>query len=385
MIDWVKKNIYPPGIEKPNRLALFSVVGEVMSRVRKDAEKAFYAHFPYLADDKKLEEHGEALLIPRLQNDTPEEYRNRVATASFFLMRAGERAYIMEQLKERFGDRFLVVEEFLSIHTKVTELTDKERVWVLNLFDSLVDPNIYLGLSERYCFTEEFIITDALVIIVQKQISDNFKNGLKYNGRGKYDGHTLNLTEIINYKYNGKYKYNHVIKYTRKQTVDADSYVIVPFKYRTGIRDELTVNTPQNFIDYTRSQLKYNGVSKYNGNKYAGFFSEDSITDVLHDAVNTIFTDIETTAENLAVQIDKPLDEHFTTRNRYDGYAKHSREMKYRAARDALLVDCKGSAASETVVMDDAFSASMRFRRRFNGTYQYDGVILYNGNVPIPM
>jgi hypothetical protein len=188
MMDFIKNNISPPGIEKPNRLALFSVVGEVMSRLRKDADKAFYAHFPYLADDKKLEEHGEALLIPHLPNDMPEEYRNRVATASFFLMRAGERAYIMDQLNARFGERFTVTEEFLSIHTKVTELTDDERVWVFNLFDSLVDPNVYLELSELYGFIEKLTANETVSPNTAKtSMTDGF-GSFRYDGTVQYDG-----------------------------------------------------------------------------------------------------------------------------------------------------------------------------------------------------
>ncbi|MDR3019900.1 MAG: hypothetical protein LBU66_03235 [Treponema sp.] len=193
MTDWIKKNIHPPGIEKPNRLALFSVIGEVMSRVRKDAEKAFYAHFPYMADDEKLNEHGKALLIPHLPNDTPEEYRNRVATASFFLMRAGERAYIMDQLKERFGERFQVIEEFLSIHTKVEEITDDEREWVLNLFDSLVDPNIYLELSELFDFSDNVLMADVMCFNILKP--QKYNGVHKHNGVIKYDSLVIVLLE----------------------------------------------------------------------------------------------------------------------------------------------------------------------------------------------
>jgi hypothetical protein len=207
MIDWIKKTIDPPGIEKPNRYVLFSVVGEVMARVRKDAEKAFYAHFPYLADDKKLDEHGEALLIPHLLNDTPEEYRNRVATASFFLMRAGERAYIMEQLNQRFGDRFVIDEKFLSIHTKVTELTDDEQAWILSLFDSLVDPNIFLQVSELYNFIDKFLIEEAMVALHGKiqipydSIGDSFlvyRNGVhRRNGKAWRQVNTIYIEEFF--------------------------------------------------------------------------------------------------------------------------------------------------------------------------------------------
>jgi hypothetical protein len=103
MIDFIKQTVNPPGINKPNRLALFSAIGDTAEKVRADALKAFNAHFLYLADSAKLEEHGKALIIPHLADDTEQEFRDRVSTASFFLMRAGERAYIREQLQARFG------------------------------------------------------------------------------------------------------------------------------------------------------------------------------------------------------------------------------------------------------------------------------------------
>jgi len=224
MMDLINKTVCPPGIEKPNRLALFSVVGNVMSRVRKDAEKAFYAHFPYLADNKKLEEHGKALLIPHLPNDTPEEYRNRVATASFFLMRAGERAYIMDQLEQRFGARFQVIENFLFIHIKVAELADDERVWVLSLLDSLINPNIYLELSESYNFIDKFSFSDVMRFKILRKESDTFES---LDDALIVEQHTCNMLDADNVefnenlsagmrrhqKYNGVHKYNGAIKY----------------------------------------------------------------------------------------------------------------------------------------------------------------------------
>ena len=144
MIGWIKDNLDPPGTEKKNRGAIFKTIGDIMALVRADAVKAYNAHFPYLADESKLEEHGKALNIPHLINDKPEEYRNRVTAASFFLMKAGERGFIMDLLKERFKDRFEVVENFLRIQTKVEDLTEEERSWVFGLLDSLVDPNVSL-------------------------------------------------------------------------------------------------------------------------------------------------------------------------------------------------------------------------------------------------
>jgi hypothetical protein len=88
MNEAVKKlieRINPPGRGKPNRGAVFSTIREVFGRVKNDADTAFKARFPYLADEKKPARHGRALLVPRLPHDSGDEYRNRVASAPFFL------------------------------------------------------------------------------------------------------------------------------------------------------------------------------------------------------------------------------------------------------------------------------------------------------------
>ena len=108
MKDWIKKNINPPGIEKKNRGALFSLIARVFGIVRDDAMKVFNAFFPYLADSEKLREHGNVLSIPQLPYDTEDDYRDRVAAASFYLMNAGGCAYIHSRLKRRFGNRYFL-------------------------------------------------------------------------------------------------------------------------------------------------------------------------------------------------------------------------------------------------------------------------------------
>jgi len=154
VIDWIKETLDPPGADKKNRFAVFKTIGDVFGRVRTDAVKAFNAHFPYLADENKLQQHGKALFIPRLTHDRPDDFRNRVAAASFFLMRAGERGFIIDLLKERFNDRFEIIEKFLQIHTKVADLTIEERAWIIGLLDSLVDPNVSFELSQWLNFKD---------------------------------------------------------------------------------------------------------------------------------------------------------------------------------------------------------------------------------------
>jgi hypothetical protein len=59
--------INPPGLLKPNQGAIFATIGTVFEQVKRDAEKIFNAHFPYLADMPKLMEHGKSLSIHRFE------------------------------------------------------------------------------------------------------------------------------------------------------------------------------------------------------------------------------------------------------------------------------------------------------------------------------
>ena len=227
MIDWIEKNIDPPGIEKKNRFALFKTIADIMGRVRIDAIKAFNAHFPYLADEKKLEEHGKVLIIPHLINDKPEEYRNRVTAASFFLMKAGERGFIMDVLKERFGDRFKVMERFLQLQTKIADLTKEEKIWVYGLLDSLIDPNVSLELSQWFRCADEMPIQDLGIPVYELNhwLVDYIGSSIFYDGSYCYDGtetygprfsDELKIdVQCTYYYYDGTYCYDGSIPYGR--------------------------------------------------------------------------------------------------------------------------------------------------------------------------
>ncbi|MDR2095052.1 MAG: hypothetical protein LBP76_05990 [Treponema sp.] len=189
--DLIEKTINPPGILKKNRRALFLAIRDIAELVRKDALTAFNAHFPYLADSKKLREHGDALLIPRLLHDSETAYRERVSAASFFLMQAGERQYIMGQLEERFAARYKIIEAFLNIHLKVADLTDDEREWALELLDSLLNPNIYTELSEWFHYLDEVILADSALYACERQDIDLFEEKILRDGRILRDGKTI--------------------------------------------------------------------------------------------------------------------------------------------------------------------------------------------------
>jgi hypothetical protein len=184
----IEKTINPPGITKKNRRALFSTISDVADIVRTDALKAFNAHFPYLADEAKLEEHGEALLVPHLLYDTPEEYRDRVSTASFFLMRSGERAYILEQLTTHFGDRYVLSDEFLNVYVKILDLSDTDRPWVYSFLDGLLNPNILFTVAGWFRISEYILLADMQRISCLNSFRDLFSQSCMHNGEYRHDG-----------------------------------------------------------------------------------------------------------------------------------------------------------------------------------------------------
>lgn len=249
----------------------------------------------------------------------------------------------------------------------------------------VVAAGVSFSTKELFLFTEEFDVTDTLKIIIRRQTSDSFQNGLKYDGRGKYDGRTINDYRIVRLQYNGHHKYNGVIKYSGTKNGEIDTHIIIPFKYSNGIRDVLAVNIPKHFTDKATAKLKYNGTIKYNGKeKYSGF-GINSIYEYVEKTLKTILSDSEPTADNIAVQINKPLDDRFTTRYRYDGYFKYDGKIKYKAAMERIIMTSDTTTITDNVETADNFRIGKRFLRKFNGAYRYDGSISYNGNVLIPV
>jgi hypothetical protein len=202
--------INPLGLLKPNRGALFSTIGTVFDRVKSDAEQAFFAHFPYLADIKKLEQHGKALSIPRLSYDTDEEYRKRVSTAAFYFANAGDRSYTISQLKEHFGDRYILNEQFLQISMKVLDLTDADKKWLREFLDGTLNPNILIAMAELFDFSDTVVIQETPRVSLIKQEQDVYTNGLRYDGRIKYN-HGREITYNGSGTFDGTWKYNQFI------------------------------------------------------------------------------------------------------------------------------------------------------------------------------
>jgi len=183
MKEWIEKNLDPPGMERKNLRSIFSFIGRVFGIVKDDAIKAHNAFFPYLCDAEKLRQHGDSLIIPELPFDTEQGYRDRVATASFYLMRAGERAYIHEQLQARFGDTYLLKEEFLQVLIKIPDLDNEKRAWVYSFLDGILDPNISLTVSEWFHFIDTLVIDEEMAARVKTRLFDSSNSEALCNGR----------------------------------------------------------------------------------------------------------------------------------------------------------------------------------------------------------
>jgi len=282
MKDWIQKNIDPPGIEKKNRGSLFSAIGRIFEIVRKDAETAFKAHFPYLADLSTLRKHGKSLSIPEFPYDSEDEFRERVSTASFFLSRAGERAYIHQQLERHFGNDYSLKEDFLKIIIKILDVSEEDFTWLWNFFDETLDPNIMYIIEELYDFVETILITETQKLKINYCESDSF-GGIKYNGLVKYDGHTTNSNKAIRGKYNGTFDYKGYLSYNGIGKFPLKHSYSTPFKYSSGFIDIFSMhsvisghedkieatdslNTEMRYHHLFKGTYQYDGAIKYNSN-----------------------------------------------------------------------------------------------------------------------
>jgi hypothetical protein len=242
MKDWIAKNIDPPGIEKKNRGSLFLVIGKVLEKVREDAEKAFKAHFPYLADPPTLRKHGKSLSIPEFPYDSEDEFRERVSTASFFLARAGERASVHQQLQMHFGNHYTLYEKFLEVSIKILDVSEEDFIWLWNFFDEVFDPNIMFIIGEWFDFMEEVLISESQRLMIAHKERDTF-DGIKYNGVIKHDGHTANTMVSIHGKYDGTFDHKSILAYNGIGKLLTKEKKLPPFKYYSGIKDRLEMHS----------------------------------------------------------------------------------------------------------------------------------------------
>jgi hypothetical protein len=330
MIEWIRAILDPPGTERKNTGSIFSFIGRVGGIVRDDAVKAHNAHFPYLADMEKLRQHAKALMIPELENDTEKLFRDRVAAASFYLSKAGERGFIMDQLEGRFGDRFAVVEKFLQLRVKLINMSEKEKNWTLALLDSLIDPNVYLELTEWFRLRDRVRYNDAVskIKIRQSVIMDGYhvESALDELGFLKLAQSPIRDKFFTALKFDGSIRHNG--KYQANASYDKLRAILKP----AGMRDSLSAK------DYMSSRMR---------------------PAVLRDTVT----------------------------------AKESQRKRIKAAvikdsvkaKDARKAKAKPSTLRDSVKSKDALRLGIRYHHYHDGTFKADGSIKFNSGILLPL
>ncbi len=334
MKEWIEKNIAPPGITKKNRGAVFSVIGKTFGVVKDDALKSFYAHFPYLSDGKKLAQHGKALFVPRLSHDSDDEYRKRVATASFYHARAGERSYNLEQLTEHFGSRYLLTEEFLQIYVKILDLNDEDRLWVMSFLDETLNPNISLTIADWFKFVENIAMYDRPAVAVVQKDRDVYPSGLRYDGRILHD-HGREIFHDGTGRHSGAWAYSQ-------------------FEPTEGTVSDL-IRIPEN---YQGSRL-YGGEIEHSGDAL--------LLSPLAVAVPATYTSAR--ADVLEARAAMSLEDRAEIDAYYDGRLLHE-GIRYGEGQESII--------------DTTMALQVRNHWRFNGRAEhycrpYEGLISYNG------
>jgi hypothetical protein len=339
MTGWIKKEIDPPGMEKKGRGSLYRFIGRVFGRVRDDAEKAFRAFFPYLADSDKLRKHGASLSIPEMPFDTEDEFRDRVTTASFYLMRAGERAYILEQLRAHFADRFSVEEHFLHVRVKIFNITDKDRAWAIGFLDGILDPNIRLDLGQIFDIADTMPAPeDSMSLTVRPVLEDTLNAPLLYNGAVNYDGETINDTVYVDSEYDGESEYDGSLSYDATKETDRTYDVKTDFTYSTGTRDLVAMDI-----------------------RFDGFEDTLPIDDSLSMAIKADLADTVEPDDSLAVAIKADLRDTLEPGDSFSLSARVDTEDKIETA--------------------DSFTIGIRYEHEYDGSCGYDGSVGYDSTV----
>ena len=406
MINRIEKIINPPGMNKPNKGALFEIIGSIGGRVNADARRAFNAHFPYLADSEKLAEHGKALLIPRLADDTEKEYRDRVTTASFFLTRAGERGYITEQLNAHFGGRYIVSEEFLGVYVKVRGLAPADRRWLLQFLDELINPNVKLSVAEWFHYIDKFVWREHLCMSAGINSRDTFNDrSVRLNGRVKLDGHTKNAVVKRRPKLDGTLALNGGLTLSGAlQLLPATGYVRLPVRLGRGILDTLNTNVNPVHRDTYTARIKLRGALKLNAaENLSGYGRINDIQSMRSQMdIRNTFGEI---AETVYMTAKPALKDFYRMPFKLNGISRPEGGANLtgeRGALERLAISVKtmqtdlytarlrlkgalklggGLKLSGFARINDRVNTGLRYCRKLDGKYRLDGNIKLNSGI----
>jgi len=166
-MDDIIKTINPPGRDKPNRGAIFNIIGRVYYIVKTDIKKTSNAFFPLLCDSGMLKKHAASLNIPGFPYEEEGDYRARTATAVGFIENRGTRGQVIQYLDKIVPQRYSLFEgpvmsfrvgysrlglaalgsgSFLNI--KVRDLISTEADYIYAALDSILDPDIQISIIQ---------------------------------------------------------------------------------------------------------------------------------------------------------------------------------------------------------------------------------------------
>jgi hypothetical protein len=396
MKEWIEKNLHPPGMTKKNRGALFSLIGKVFGIVRDDALIAFNAHFPYLADEQKLAEHGKALSIPRFVFDSDQEYRDRVTAASFYHMKTGERGYIKSQLAAHFGDRFLTKEEFLQIYLQVLDLTDDEIAWAQDFLDAIVDPNVSLQFGKWKRFIDRSRIKENWDIQIRNKNIEavllNAATDIRLN---------LMFKETIgrSIRYNGQYEYDGTIEYKQNPGFyDLVRIAVTPHNIdRVYHGETVSVNLKLLFADNLSKEIRYNGKYQYDGT--IDYYSDEPIADRFSAKMNLKLQDAGKLADRVTGDITlQPIVNTMKAADRVTGgvtlQPADTMKTADRVTGDLILqpianIIKAGDQVTSNIALQQKDTAGIKSKLaikvqrdiEYNGDISYDGSYGYDGYI----
>jgi hypothetical protein len=254
-------------------------------------------------------------------------------------------------LQEHFGDRYTLIEEFLKVQVKVLDFTDADKTWLRNFFDSTLDPNILIALTEWFDFIEVVSLGDIPRVTAVRKDRDIYPRGLRYDGRIKYDhgkeirfdgsgtyNGFLNYSNVVGMKgtvseyiksaepYNGVRTYGGEIIYSGETEVWAPEDIQNPATYGGGKDDDtLAIHGKQQVADKAEVYPTYDGRFTYRGSITHGGTQPSMIDEALVKMVQRMaITDaIESTDASSVVSIHKKDQDIYPSGLRYDGRIRY--------------------------------------------------------------
>jgi len=260
-------------------------------------------------------------------------------------------------------------------------------------FNSIISQVIVAGVGfdtkELFFFSDEFEVIDELLLTVHRKDMENFGSPLKFNGAAKFDGKTLNNKVTVHGRFNGAFKFNGSIQFDGRKKVDSVYQPKPPFKFSSGILDYLDITMQDgNFVDKHRARLHFDGSVKFDGgSKFCGL-SQYSMNDPsVQYRVNR--KDIDETgdiSEQLEAAAVMAIEEDTKKLLRFDGRMKFNGKSQFsKDYVDRLAMESSGEDMSDKVEMSEAAFVGMRKHHFFNGAYQFDGSIKFDGMALIPL